>query len=105
MQSTAKPHINGDWVFARLKEFARTKDLKKIHQNINRLALKLEIEIEILINWQLPDIGRKNNPDDYVFVRKDSESEVGGGVGCFFREDIKWQRRTDLQSASFKPYG
>ena len=39
------------------------------------------------------------NLDNYIFVRKDCETGIGGGVGCFIREDIKWQRRIDLESA------
>ena len=33
------------------------------------------------------------NLDNYTFVRKDHETGIGGGVGCFIREDIKWKRR------------
>ena len=42
------------------------------------------------------------NLDNYIFVRKDRETRIGGGVGCFIREDIKWQRRIDLESAGLE---
>ena len=42
------------------------------------------------------------NLDNYTFVRKDREIGIGGGVGCFIREDIKWQRRIDLESAELE---
>jgi exonuclease III len=42
------------------------------------------------------------NLDDYIFVRKDRETGIGGGVGCFIREDVKWQRRTDLERAGLE---
>lgn len=36
--------------------------------------------------------------DGYTFIRKDRMTGIGGGVGCFIRSDIDWQRRSDLES-------
>jgi hypothetical protein len=34
----------------------------------------------------------------YTFVRNDRKTDPGGGVGCFIRNDLGWQRRTDLEN-------
>ena len=34
--------------------------------------------------------------EGYTFVRKDRKSGLGGGVGCFIRNDYHWQRCEDL---------
>ena len=34
---------------------------------------------------------------DYTFVRKDHAKGTWGGVGCYIRNDIRWQRREDLE--------
>ena len=36
--------------------------------------------------------------DGYTFIRKDRKTGPGGGVGCFIRNDLGWQRRTDLEN-------
>ena len=114
-QSTAEPYINGDSIYERLKEFAKMRGLKIIHQNINGLIRKLGM-IDILLKetdraidiFAITEthLSRDNkdgelNLDNYTFVRKDRETGIGGGVGCFIREDIKWQRRIDLEIAGY----
>ena len=34
---------------------------------------------------------------DYILVREDRESGQGGGICCYVRNDINWQRRSDLE--------
>ena len=33
----------------------------------------------------------------YNFVRMDHKTGLGGGVGCFIREDLSWQRCQDIE--------
>lgn len=47
-QSTAEPYINGDSIYERLKEFAKIRGLKIIHQNIIGLIRKLGM-VDILL--------------------------------------------------------
>ena len=37
-----------------------------------------------------------------MFVRKDRKNGSGGGVGCFIRNDLGWQRREDLEKDSLE---
>ena len=115
-QSTAEPYINDDSIYERLKEFAKMRGLKIIHQSINGLMRKLgmvdillketdrAIDIFAITETHLSrDIkDGELNLDNYTFVWKDRETGIGGGVGCFIREDIKWQRRIDLESAGLE---
>ena len=96
-QSTTEPCINGDSIYERLKEFAKMRGLKIIHQNINGLIRKLgmvdillketdrAIDIFAITETHLSrDIkDGELNLDNYTFVRKDHETGIGGGVGCF----------------------
>ena len=115
-QSTAEPYINDDLIYERLKVLAKMQGLKIIHQNINGLMRKLgmvgillketdrAIDIFAITETHLSrDIkDRELTLDNYTFVKKDRETGIGGGVGCFIREDIKRQRRIDLESAGLE---
>ena len=102
--------MNSDMVYDKLKDFFLTRGLKILHQNVNGLVKKISV-VDILLK------GANGNIDiftitethfhreirdgelisnGYVFVRKDTLTSSGGGVGCFIREDLNWQRRTDL---------
>ena len=35
--------------------------------------------------------------DGYNMIRKDRSTGIGGGVICYIRDDLKWQRRNDLE--------
>ena len=97
-------------VYDKLKDFFLTRGLKILHQNVNGLVKISAVDIllkeangnidifaikETHLHHEIRDGELISN--GYVFVRKDRSTGSGGGVGCFIREDLNWQRRTDLE--------
>lgn len=97
--------------FTDINDFLRARGLKIFHQNINGLARKKDI-VETLLRETEQNIdilglsethlnGKIQDPvveiDSYTFVREDRVTGLGGGVGCYIRNDKTWQRRKDLE--------
>ena len=95
-----------------VKTFLQARGLKIFHQNVNGLARKFDMidhllketsgKIDILgisethLNSDI--VQGEITVDGYTFIRKDRKTGPGGGVGCFIRNDLGWQRRTDLEN-------
>ena len=94
-----------------LNDFLRCRGMKLLHQNINGLYLKID-QLRVMFEETKKNIhilgiteSRANkyllddqvSVADYILVRKDREYGQGGGVCCYVRNDINWQRRSDLE--------
>ena len=95
-----------------VKTFLQARGLKIFHQNVNGLARKFDMIDHLLkeTSGKIDILGisetRLNSDivqgeitvDGYTFIRKDRKTGPGGEVGCFIRNDLGWQRRTDLEN-------
>ena len=95
-----------------VKTFLQARGLKIFHQNVNGLTRKFDmvdhmlketrgrIDIFGISETHLnSDIMQEEvKVDGYTFIRNDRKTGPGGGVGCFIRSDLEWQRRTDLEN-------
>ena len=107
---TSEPSILNT-LYDDVKTFLQARGLKIFHQNVNGLVRKIDIvdhllketsgKIDILgisethLNSDIMQEEVKVN--GYTFIRNDRKTGPGGGVGCFIRNDLGWQRRTDLE--------
>ena len=95
-----------------VKTFLQGRGLKIFHQNVNGLAQKIDM-IEHLLketNGKIDILGISETllnddivqgeitVDGYTFIQNNRNTGPGGGVGCFIRNDIGWQRRKDLEN-------
>ena len=112
-RDTAEPEPGVQNIYTDVNNFLKSRGLKFFHQNVNGLFRKLE-SVKILLEdtnknihiFGISETHLNNNMsssqlsiDGYDFIRKDRISGgTGGGVGCYIRKDINWQRRTDLES-------
>ena len=93
--------------FTDIRNFLQTRGLKIFHQNINGLASKKNI-VEALLRETKQNIdilglsethlnATIKDPvieiEGYTFVREDRENGRGGGMGCYIRNGIAWQRK------------
>ena len=100
--------------FTDIRNFLQTRGLKIFHQNINGLASKKNI-VEALLRETKQNIdilglsethlnATIKDPvieiEGYTFVREDRANGRGGGVGCYIRNGIAWQRRKNLEKES-----
>ena len=98
-------------IYTDITKFLQSRGLKLFNQYINGLAKKNE-DIKLLFRETKHNIDifgvtethlRKDIRDEeikiegYTFVRNDRKNASGGGVGCFIRNDLCWQRREDLE--------
>jgi len=96
----------------KLDWFACNRGLKFLHLNVNGLFNKID-QIRYLMNTTKRNIHlfgitethlTELIPESlvsimgYHTVRKDRKTGKGGGVAVFIRDDLKWQRRTDLEN-------
>lgn len=99
-------------ILEKLKQYLGQKGLKILHQNVNGLLSKLN-HIKVLLHDSGKNIhalgitesklngsvsDAEINIEGYVNVRKDRNTGPGGGVCLFLRDDLNWQRRTDLEA-------
>ena len=97
--------------YGHLNDFLRCRGMKLLHQKINGLYSKID-QLRAMFEGTKKNIhilgiteshANKHLLDDqvsvtdYSLVRKDRESGQEGGVCCYIRNDINWQRRTDLE--------
>ena len=98
-------------IYQELNDFLKARGMKFFHQNVNGLFQKLD-QLNILFQETKKNIhifgiteshldknfiNSQFHIDGYEFIRKDRKSGKGGGVACFIRNDINWQRRQDLE--------
>ena len=73
----------------------------KIISNVKLLLQETKHKIDILgvtkTHLHKNIMGEEITIEGYTFVRKDRKFGLGGGVGCFIRNDYHWQRREDLE--------
>ena len=96
---------------SQLNKFLKGRGFKIFHQNVDGLLDKVE-EVQLLLEETRKDIhilgisethlnadisDSQASVQDYTFVRKDRAKGTWGGVGCYIRNDIHWQRREDLE--------
>ena len=100
-------------ILEKLKKYLGQRGLKILHQNVNGLLSKLNhIKVllhdsgknihalgitESILNSSVGDV--ELYIEGYVNVRKDRNTGPGGGVCLYLRNDLNWQRRTDLEAA------
>ena len=99
-------------IYDRFNNFLKSKELKLCHLNVNGLFNKFG-SIQILFTETLKNIhilgvtethlnsvidSSLLSVDGYTFIRKDRTSGAGGGVGCYIRNDLNWERRSDLET-------
>ena len=98
--------------YSEVNSCVEARGFKIFHQNVNGLLHKLAcVEIMMKETKNRFDVfgvtethlregilDEELKVDGYTFIRKDRINGAGGGVGCFIRADIDWQRRWDLEN-------
>ena len=94
-----------------LNKFLKGRGFKIFHQNVDGLLDKVE-KVQLLLEEAKKNIhilgiseahlnadilDNQASVQDYTFIRKDLAKRIWGGVGCYIRNDIRWQRRQDLE--------
>ena len=108
----ANPDIQmAEDIYTDITKVLQSRGQKLFHQNINGLAKKIG-DIKVLFQetkhkidiFGFTETHLHNDIRDeeikiegYTFVRNDRKNGSGGGVGCFIRNDLGWQRREDLE--------
>ena len=101
----------------KLSAFTNKRGLKIFHQNVNGVLDKLD-KISLLLlnhankNIQIFGVSETHlctttnntviNVEGYTIERKDRDKGVYGGVLCYIRDDINYQRRYDLEVAGIE---
>ena len=113
METDAESGVDTENVPETIHRFCKKRGLKIFHQNINGLLNKIE-KVRLFLsgthrNVHVYGISESHTTpnirdeeleiDGYDLVRKDRENGEYGGVLCFIRSDIKYQRRRDLEIA------
>ncbi|XP_065071070.1 uncharacterized protein LOC135695815 [Rhopilema esculentum] len=103
-------------IYNDITTFLQSRGLKLFHQNINGLAKKIE-DLKLLLQETKHNIDffgvtethlhkdirdEESKIEGYEFLRNDRKNGSGGGVGCFIRNDLGWQRREDLENDSLE---
>ena len=84
-----------------VKTFLQARGLKIFSSKCKCLARKFDMGIsETHLNSNI--VQGEITVNGYTFIRKDRKTGPGGGVGCFIRNDLGWQRRTDLENDGVK---
>lgn len=99
-----------DFLDSTLTKFLKIRGLKIFHQNLNGLSGKLEkvklfleckqVHIFCITETHISNSVRNCdlNIPGYTFERRDRENGPHGGVLCYIREDLIYQRRPDLNT-------
>ena len=105
-------HEQSNFLNPELSEFIRKRGLKIFHQNLNGIIGKLN-KVKLLLNNSKKCIhflgvtethtdksvkDSQLNIPGYVMERKDRKVGPHGGVLCYIRDDLKYDRRYDLES-------
>ena len=98
--------------YKELQSLITNRGLKILHQNVNGLLSKINA-IRLLLDSQNKNIlifgiteskldlsisDTEIRIDGYTGVRYDRRNGAGGGVYVYIRDDLNFQRRTDLES-------
>ena len=97
-----------------LGEFLNSRGLKMFHQNVrglfsnfvnvqelldrgNRMDILSVSETHIIINDGYDDNDTLYTVDGYRFIKRNRDGGRGGGVAVYLKDNIEWQRRSDLE--------
>ena len=98
--------------YSKLKQDLNTRRLKIFHQDVNGLYFKID-KLRILLQETMMDIhifgitethlngsikDKEIHITAYDTIRKDRKHGSGGDVCAYFREDLSWHRRPDLEN-------
>ena len=99
-------------LYSQLDSHLQNRGLKVLHLNVNGLLGKID-QIRLLLtetgrNIQILQVSESHlddsAPDSFVkvfgynLIRRDRKNGPGGGVCIYIREDLKYQRRLDLEN-------
>ena len=91
-----------------LTDISKLRGIKLVHQNIRGLLSKKDILATLFTNEKFililseTHIASVNSElfqiPDFKFVQKNRIAGEGGGVTLYLSDDLKWKRRTDLET-------
>ena len=83
--------------YEKLSCFVKQHGLKLLHINCMNKNIHIFGLTETHMNASISD--NELEIDGYTIIRRDCLSGSGGGVMCYVRNDLNWQRRQDLEVA------
>ena len=95
------PHVQEN-----LTDILKQRGIKFVHQNIRGLLSKKDILEKFIITLSKTHIASVNSKlfqtSWYKFVQKNRVAGESGGVAMYLSDDLKWKRRTDLETDEIK---